>query len=69
MGKAGFGVTWVKDGRAALDVLDVQDFAAVVLDLGLPKVSGIDVLRSLRARGNPIPVLVLTAADLSLIHI
>ena len=56
-------MTWVKDGRAALDVLDVQDFAAVVLDLGLPKVSGIDVLRSLRARGNPIPVLVLTAAD------
>ncbi len=63
LAKAGFGVTWVKDGRAALDVLDAQDFVAMVLDLGLPKVSGAEVLRSLRARGNALPVLVLTATD------
>jgi DNA-binding response OmpR family regulator len=63
LGKAGFSVTWIKDGKAALDALQTQDFVAMVLDVGLPKISGTDVVRSLRANHNPIPVLILTAAD------
>lgn len=63
LSKAGFAVTWVKEGAAALDILARADFAAVLLDVGLPKVSGTTVVKTLRANGNPIPVLILTAAD------
>ncbi len=63
LGKAGFAVTWVRDGKAALDLLPAQDFAAMVLDIGLPGLSGLDVLRQLRAAGNSLPVLMLTARD------
>ncbi len=59
----GFAVDWVRDGIAADTVLRAGDFAAVVLDLGLPGRSGLDVLRQLRARGQAVPVLVLTARD------
>lgn len=63
LGKAGFAVTWVKDGKAALDVLAAQEFVAMVLDVGLPKISGTEVVRALRASNNSIPVLILTATD------
>jgi len=63
LGKAGFAVTWVRDGRAALGALGTGDFAAMVLDIGLPVMTGLDVLRELRALGNALPVLVLTARD------
>jgi DNA-binding response OmpR family regulator len=63
LGKAGFSVTWVRDGKAALDLLPAQEFAAMVLDIGLPGVSGLDVLRQLRCAGNALPVLMLTARD------
>jgi two-component system OmpR family response regulator/two-component system response regulator QseB len=63
LGKVGFNVTWVKDGKAALDAVDTQDFVAMVLDVGLPRINGTDVVRSLRAQHNAIPVLVLTATD------
>jgi two-component system OmpR family response regulator/two-component system response regulator QseB len=43
--------------------LATESFTVVVLDLGLPRLSGLDLLRRLRARGNPIPVLILTARD------
>ncbi|MBL8201560.1 MAG: response regulator [Chromatiales bacterium] len=59
----GFAVDWVRDGIAADTVLRTGDFAAVVLDLGLPRRSGLDVLKQLRARGQSVPVLVLTARD------
>lgn len=59
----GFAVDWVRDGTAADTVLRAGDFAAVVLDLGLPRRSGLEVLRQLRARGQSVPVLVLTARD------
>jgi DNA-binding response OmpR family regulator len=63
LGKSGFLVTWIKDGKAALDVLAAEDFVAVVLDIGLPGLGGLEVLRQLRACGNPTPVLILTAHD------
>ena len=61
--KSGFVVTWIKDGVVALDLLGTQEFVAMILDLGLPKISGADVIRTLRSKGNAIPILVLTAAD------
>lgn len=59
----GFGVDWVKDGVAADLALQNGQYAAVVLDLGLPRLSGLDLLRRLRAAGNKVPVLILTARD------
>jgi DNA-binding response OmpR family regulator len=63
LAQAGFAVDWVEDGRAAELALAAEPYAAVVLDLGLPRRSGLDVLAGLRARGNAIPVLILTARD------
>jgi DNA-binding response OmpR family regulator len=59
----GFAVDWVRDGRAADTVLASERFDAVLLDLGLPQRSGLDVLKALRARGDATPVIVLTARD------
>jgi two-component system response regulator QseB len=56
-------VEWVRDGRHALTALGGGAFDLVVLDLGLPGLDGVEVLRSLRARGGATPVLVLTARD------
>ena len=58
-----FDVDWVRDGIAAEHALRGESFAAVVLDLGLPRLDGLDLLRKERARGIRIPVLVLTARD------
>ena len=59
----GFQVDWVRDGRAAEHELASGVYAAGVLDLGLPMMDGMDVLRSLRARKVPTPILILTARD------
>jgi two-component system OmpR family response regulator/two-component system response regulator QseB len=63
LGKSGFAVTWVRDGRAALGALATCEFAAMVLDISLPVMDGMEVLRELRASGNALPVLILTARD------
>lgn len=59
----GFLVDWVRDGAAAERELRTDCYAAAVLDLGLPRMDGMDVLASLRRSGNALPVLVLTARD------
>ncbi len=59
----GFQVDWVRDGAAAERELRAQPYAAAVLDLGLPKLDGMDVLATLRRAGATLPVLVLTARD------
>lgn len=61
--QAGFAVDWVQDGAAAEHALGAESYAVVVLDLGLPRLSGLDVLKRLRRRGKTIPVLILTARD------
>lgn len=61
--QAAFAVDWVRDGIAARLALEAEPFAAVVLDLGLPRLSGLDLLRHLRSAGNAVPVLILTARD------
>jgi two-component system OmpR family response regulator/two-component system response regulator QseB len=59
----GFQVDWVRDGAAAERELASGDFAAAVLDLGLPLKDGLEVLKSVRARKITTPVLILTARD------
>ena len=59
----GFQVDWVRDGVAAERELASAEYAAAVLDLGLPLKDGMDVLQALRARKITTPVLVLTARD------
>src|SRR5512139_825236 len=59
----GFEADWVGDGRDAQTAIRAEPFAAIVLDLGLPGLSGLELLRGERARGNKVPVLVLTARD------
>ena len=59
--QAGFTVDWARDGHKASLALDTTTYALVVLDLGLPRVSGMDLLKRLRDAGKDIPVLVLTA--------
>ena len=61
--QSGYAVDWMKDGVSADQALGTETYAAVVLDLGLPRLSGLEVLRRLRNRGAPIPVLILTARD------
>ncbi len=60
---ASYAVDWVVDGALASAALDTHDYELVLLDLGLPQRDGIEVLRRLRARGDPTPVLVITARD------
>jgi DNA-binding response OmpR family regulator len=59
----GFTTTVVGDGESAARVARDEDFDLMILDLGLPAKSGLEVLRELRARGERLPVLILTARD------
>ncbi len=56
-----YSVDAVYDGQAALDYLENGDYDGIILDIMMPKVDGITVLRELRSKGNPVPVLMLTA--------
>jgi two-component system OmpR family response regulator len=58
-----YAVDWVRDGEMAQTALGSEDYDLVLLDLGLPRVDGLDVLRSLRERESRIPVLIATARD------
>jgi DNA-binding response OmpR family regulator len=59
----GFAPDWLRDGLSARGALKTEDYAAVVLDLGLPRLDGLSLLREMRAGGDTVPVLVLTARD------
>lgn len=61
--QAGYAVDHVASGHDADLALHNHNYDLLILDLGLPKVAGLDVLRSLRGRGDKLPVLILTAAD------
>ncbi len=61
--QAGFAVNWVKDGNSADRALQSETFDLVVLDLGLPRLSGMEVLTRARGRRQTLPVLILTARD------
>lgn len=59
----GYTVDWLQDGASAVHALLSEDFDLLVLDLGLPRLSGIQVLQQLRKSGSALPVLILTARD------
>ncbi len=61
--QSGYAVDWLRDGVAADQALSTEPYAALVLDWGLPRLSGIEVLRRLRERKADIPVILLTARD------
>ncbi|RFC34545.1 MAG: two component transcriptional regulator, winged helix family [Candidatus Nitrotoga sp. MKT] len=65
--QSGYAVDWMKDGVSAEQALSTEPYAAVVLDLGLPRLSGLEVLHRLRSRNiqtnAQTPVLILTAMD------
>lgn len=59
----GFAIDWVQDGKAAELALSQEEYALVLLDLGLPQKNGLAVLQTLRANGDTVPVLITTARD------
>lgn len=63
LNQAGYAVDWVRDGETALSAFKAEAYDLAVLDVGLPRKSGIEVLDELRATGNTVPVLILTAKD------
>ena len=60
---ASYAADWVKNGLKALSALETQRYDMVLLDLGLPGKDGFEVLASIRARNNPVPLLIITARD------
>lgn len=60
---ASYAADWVHSGAAALATLAAQHYDALLLDLGLPGVDGLEVLRAVRAKADPVPILIITARD------
>ena len=61
--QSGYSVDWARNGQDANLALTDQVYALVILDLGLPKIDGFEVLRLLRARRSKLPVIILTARE------
>ncbi|MDP1671844.1 MAG: response regulator transcription factor [Burkholderiales bacterium] len=61
--QSGFAVDWVGNGLAADEALKTAGFGLLILDLGLPKLDGLEVLRRLRRRNDPLPVLILSGRE------
>ena len=60
---AAYAVDWVTDGETAIHAADSEAYELALLDLGLPKADGLDVLRRLRGLGRKLPVIIVTARD------
>ncbi|MBV8909314.1 MAG: response regulator [Gammaproteobacteria bacterium] len=61
--REGFAIDWVHEAGAAAQALASEPFELLLLDLGLPGADGLQLLKSLRARGEALPVLIITARD------
>ena len=59
----GYTLDWLRDGVSGLHALQHETFDLVILDLGLPRMDGLELLRRVRAGGDSLPVLILTARD------
>ena len=59
----GYVVDWLKDGESARAAVKSESFEAIILDLGLPRLSGLGFLQSIRHDGNVTPVIILTARE------
>jgi|SRR5580704_349844 two-component system OmpR family response regulator len=60
---AAYAVDWVTDGETAMEAAGSETYEAILLDLGLPRLNGRDILRRLRASKHKVPVIVVTARD------
>ena len=60
---ASYATDWVKNGQAALNTIACQNYDIILLDLGLPGKDGLEVLHVIRAKDNPVPLLIITARD------
>jgi two-component system, OmpR family, response regulator len=60
---AGYAVDWVGSGERALEVLKTETFDAAIIDLGLPKMDGLELTQLMRQAGHAMPILILTARD------
>jgi two-component system, OmpR family, response regulator len=60
---AGYAVDWVGSGEKALEALEREAFDAAIIDLGLPRMDGLELTRALRKAGHTMPVMILTARD------
>ncbi|MCB1758539.1 MAG: response regulator [Gammaproteobacteria bacterium] len=63
LAQSGYTVDWLRDGKAAAAALKQEEVEILILDLGLPGMDGLSLLRQLRAGGSRLPVLILTARD------
>ncbi len=63
LGAYGYSVDWFSDGLQGRQALAMADYDAVILDLGLPKIDGLDILSQWRKEGHKEPVIILTARD------
>lgn len=61
--EASYATDWVRDGQVALDAVYNQHYDLILLDLGLPKKDGFEVLKSIRSKNNQTPVVIMTARD------
>jgi len=59
----GYVVDWLTNGKLADEALKLNSYELIVLDLNLPDMQGLDILKALRARKDETPVMVLTARD------
>jgi two-component system OmpR family response regulator len=59
----GYAVDWLKDGDSALAAVSCHQYDLLLLDLGLPRLDGIDVLTKIRKQQKPLPIIILTARD------
>ncbi len=59
----GYAVDWLKDGESAKTALQIESFELVILDLSLPKLAGLALLKHIRHAGNTTPVIILTARE------
>lgn len=59
----GFAVDWFREGGIGKEALSAADYDAVILDLGLPGIDGLEILKNWRASGLNVPILILTARD------
>ncbi|MBS7808238.1 response regulator transcription factor [Variovorax sp. PCZ-1] len=60
---AGYAVDWVGSGERALEAVKADSFDAAIVDLGLPKMDGLELTQTLRKSGHSMPILILTARD------
>lgn len=61
--ETGYAVDVARDGEAAISQVVMNDYDGIILDVALPKKDGLAVSREIRGRGNPVPILMLTARD------